>query len=186
MNITVYSQSIMKTFLSIVLFLAFCSCSQQSCQYADDYIPKDLTDATAYLECVLDEKTKSSLINPDEQQTVAMLHFGLGLQLRNKWGLWKANSRLVEYFDSLGIAHPDDMSGTILTSYYRQLNGKQINLEQQIEFYKDYWLNFDKNNKMTPEEQQKMDSIMDDLHIFKRSSCYDNSEMSQIDLLEEN
>ena len=152
--------------LQILLLLALISCSQETCQYADDYIPKDLADATAYLDCALDEKTKGSLINPDEQRTVAMLHFGLGLQLRNKWELWKANNRLVEYFDSLGITHPDDMSGIILTSYYRQLNDKDIKLEQQVDYYKDYWLNFDKNNEMTPEEQLQMDSIINELGVF--------------------
>lgn len=156
----------MKAILQILLLLTLISCSQETCQYAEDYIPKDLADAIAYLGCVLDEETKKSLITSDEERTVAMLHFDLGLQLRNMWGLWKANNRLVEYFNSLGITHPDDMSGIILMSYYRQLNGKEIDLEQQIEYYKDYWLNFEKNNKMTPEEQQEMDSIMDDLRIF--------------------
>lgn len=156
----------MKTMVKILLLLVLISCSQETCQYADDYIPKDLTDATTYLDCVLDEKTKSSLINPDEQRTVATLHFGLGLQLRNKWGLWKANNRLVEYFNSLGITHPDDMSGIILTTYYRQLNEKEINLDQQIKYYKDYWLDFDKNNEMTPEVQEQIDSIMNELDIF--------------------
>jgi hypothetical protein len=31
------------------------------------------------------------------------------------------------------------MSGIILTSYYRKLNGTDIKLREQISYYKDYW-----------------------------------------------
>ena len=58
--------------------------------------------------------------------------------MRNNWGLWKG-SRLSKWFNSQGIKHTDDMSGVILVSYYRHLNGKPIELEKQIQYYKNYW-----------------------------------------------
>ena len=58
--------------------------------------------------------------------------------LRNNWQLW-GMSRLSFYFNNIGVYHPDDMSGIILTSYQRHLKGEDIKLEEQIKHYQDYW-----------------------------------------------
>ena len=60
--------------------------------------------------------------------------------IRNAWKLWaEEKNSLVKYFNSIGIDHPDDMSSIILTSFHRQLNNVDINLDSQIERYKKYW-----------------------------------------------
>jgi len=66
--------------------------------------------------------------------------------LRNNWQLW-GGSRLSKYFNNLGIFHPDDMSGIILDSYHRYLTDKEIKLEEQINFYQEYWRNANEQNK---------------------------------------
>tara|TARA_B100000780_G_C21048047_1_gene420776 strand:+ start:692 stop:1111 length:420 start_codon:yes stop_codon:yes gene_type:complete len=48
-------------------------------------------------------------------------------------------SRLSQFFNDKGINHPDDMSGIILTSFYRNLRGLPIGFDKQIELYKNYW-----------------------------------------------
>jgi hypothetical protein len=58
--------------------------------------------------------------------------------LRNNWGLWKG-SRLSKWFNEKGIQAPDDMSGIILDSFWRHLNGKPLKLDEQIKYYQDYW-----------------------------------------------
>ena len=73
-----------------------------------------------------------------EKEFTTDSHFGLGLWIRNNWGLWKG-SRLSNFFIANGIFHPDDMSGIILTSYHRKLNGIEIQLEKQIKYYQEYW-----------------------------------------------
>lgn len=65
-------------------------------------------------------------------------HMGLGMQLRNSWGLW-SGGELKEWFNSKGIYHADDMSGIIFTSYHRYLNGKDLTLDEQIKHYREYW-----------------------------------------------
>lgn len=65
-------------------------------------------------------------------------HFGLGMWMRNNWGLW-GGGKLKEWFISHGIQHADDMSGIILTSYWRHLNNVPIELDAQIAYYRDYW-----------------------------------------------
>lgn len=39
-----------------------------------------------------------------------------------------------------GVRHRDAISNFILTSYYRYLHGRDINLDEQLTFYRDYWL----------------------------------------------
>jgi len=73
-----------------------------------------------------------------EDEALAQTHMGLGQLLRNEWGLW-TGSKLTEYFNSLEVQHPDDMSGIILTSLHRRLKGEPLRVEEQIQFYKKYW-----------------------------------------------
>lgn len=74
-----------------------------------------------------------------EDQIAAKYHFNLGMHLRNEWGLWDQKSELYKYFAAMGLFHPDDMSGVILLSFHRHLNGKELKVEEQIEKYKNYW-----------------------------------------------
>ena len=58
------------------------------------------------------------------------MHFGLGMGIRNTWGLW-GDSRLAKYFKKHGIKHPDNMSGIILDAYVNHLKGKPTNFDWQ-------------------------------------------------------
>ena len=102
------------------------------------YIPIDLNDCFKQLDGFWIDSIKTEVRNMTEDEFTSNAHFGIGLWMRNNWGLW-GGSRLSKYFNTLGIFHPDDMSGTILTSYHRHLLGQDIKLEEQIEFYKNYW-----------------------------------------------
>ena len=68
------------------------------------------------------------------------LHSTFGRYLRNTLPLWQ-KSKFTEYFNSVGIEHPDDMSGILILSLHRLLNNKPIQLEEQISEYKNYWNN---------------------------------------------
>lgn len=65
-------------------------------------------------------------------------HFGLGMWIRNNWGLW-GESRLVFYFNSICIYHPDDMSTIILDAFWCRLHSEPFNLEEHIQESKNYW-----------------------------------------------
>lgn len=102
------------------------------------YIPKDLNDCLDQLDKMFPDSIKSKIKVMTEDEFSGRYHLGFGMWMRNNWGLWKG-SRLSEYFNSLGIYHPDDMTGIIFESYHRQLTGQQRKLKQQIKFYQDYW-----------------------------------------------
>ncbi len=95
-----------------------------------------------------------------EDEFVVETHDGFGRWIRNNWGLW-GGSRLNAYFYSLGIYHPKDMSGIILTSYYRHLTNKRIRLNKQIKSYQAFW----SSSRVKPrfEARTSEDSLYTDL-----------------------
>jgi len=102
------------------------------------YIPVDLKDCFKQIDSFWADSVKLQVRKKTEDGFTANAHFGIGMWMRNNWRLW-GGSRLSIYFNDLGIFHPDDMSGIILTSYHRFLLGLDIKLEEQIGYYKDYW-----------------------------------------------
>lgn len=84
------------------------------------YIPADLEDAFKELDKELDAKQKKLL--RDSAQFVD-LHFGMGMWIRNNWGLW-GHSRLQKYFLKHGVWHADEMSSIIIGEYLNYLQGK--------------------------------------------------------------
>jgi len=100
-------------------------------------IPKDLDDSLVKLDGILSTENIEKIKDSKEEDLV-QFHMGLGLWIRNSWRLW-ANSRLKKWFNAKGIHHPDDMSGIIIDSYWRKLNGKPIALDEQVKSYKIFW-----------------------------------------------
>jgi hypothetical protein len=101
-------------------------------------IPKTLDDAVDYLYSQIDDKDIDKIKSIFEDEFVGRNHFFAGMKLRNNWDLW-GGSVLSEYFNKLGIFHPDDMSGIIHKSLYRKIVGKDRDLEGQIKYYKEFW-----------------------------------------------
>src|SRR6267378_4210619 len=101
------------------------------------YIPKDLDDCFVELERMLPSTLLDEMRESSERNMISY-HHSLGLWIRNNWALW-AGSRLSTYFKQLGIRHPDDMSGIILTSFWRHLHSQPIKLDEQLEFTKEYY-----------------------------------------------
>ena len=102
-----------------------------------DYIPQDLYDAINHLKKLLQPEQIQEMKDGSEKE-MARYHHGLGTWMRNSWGLWRGSS-ISEWFNSIGIEHPDDMSGIILDSLWRDLNGQDLRLKEQVEHYKAYW-----------------------------------------------
>ena len=85
------------------------------------YIPKDLSDCFVQLDKIFSDKDKREFI---ENEGNGLYHFGIGMWMRNNWGLW-GGSRLQKYFiDKRGFMQPDDMSSYILSYYYYWLIGE--------------------------------------------------------------
>ena len=100
-------------------------------------IPKNLDECFKVLDGMISPEDRFKF-RENLEKDVSNLHFNLGMKLRNNWGLW-TDSELKNWFKNIGIHHPDDMSGIILTSYWRYLNDEPIRLEEQVNFYTSYW-----------------------------------------------
>jgi len=66
------------------------------------------------------DSLEQRIVAQTEEEFTAQAHFGLGLWMRNQWGLWRGGP-LTKYFCQLGVYHPDDMSSIILTTYLPDL-----------------------------------------------------------------
>lgn len=95
---------------------------------------KNIDEVLEYFDKYLDEKNKQLL--KDNDPTV--FHLSSGMNIRNFLGLWEDNL-LTNWFKSLGIFHPDDMSHIILTSLKRKLLNQDIDLDNQIKYIENYW-----------------------------------------------
>ena len=90
------------------------------------YIPSDIQDCFRELDKLLPADLREK-IHSSEEASLTGQHFGLGIWLRNNWGLWLEQSRLTQYFTSLGVHDADSASSLILASYWRYLNGRPLN-----------------------------------------------------------
>jgi hypothetical protein len=124
--------------LIILLFAISTAFGQEVSKKEVNYKPVNLEEAVNQLKIIHHDTTKQKILEMSEDEFLAGAHFGLGMWIRNNWGLWKGKE-LAIYFNSIGIYHPDDMSGIILTSYYRELHGQDWEVDEQAQYYQDYW-----------------------------------------------
>jgi len=101
-------------------------------------IPKDLESAFAELNKILPPHDIKTIKKGTEDDT-NKYHHSLGRGMRNNWMLWEGTNELCMYFHKLGITHADDISGIILTSYYRHLHNQSLDIKEQVKIYLDYW-----------------------------------------------
>ena len=95
------------------------------------YIPKDLVDALDQLDKLIGDESKAKFKTHTEDEAVHKLYFSLGRWIWTNWSLLDG-SRLSEFFREYGIHHPEDIAVVIIRSYHRRLNGKELNLKQQM------------------------------------------------------
>lgn len=111
-------------------------------------IPSNLNECFEVLEDILSksEEDKNWFKTSAEDDVLGSLHHSLGTWIRNNWGLWKQDTELYNTLKRMGLWHADDMSGVIITSYHRKINGKELNIKEQIQHYTDYWKEYEKTN----------------------------------------
>jgi len=95
------------------------------------FIPTNLNSCFVQLDKLLNDTLKQNIKSKKTEIDLAEYHFGLGLWMRNNWGLW-GGSRLQVYFQNKNVKHPDNMSGLILVAYNKYLNGQTIDVDSLI------------------------------------------------------
>lgn len=163
----------MKTLIIISSLLLFLSASGQKSSTTvkkdktsteTTYIPIDLYDCIKQLDTIFADSSKTKIKALTEDEFSGRFHLSFGMWMRNNWGLWKG-SRLSKYFNAKGIYHPDDMTGIIFDSYYRHLMVKEIQLDEQIKYYQDYWVKA-KQDDLERKEKEIMEYNIGDTVIY--------------------
>jgi hypothetical protein len=96
-------------------------------------IPSGVPEAMLELDRMLSQPFRREL--REQHDMPAEQHdFGLGLWIRNNWGLW-SGSRLAVYFAEAGVRHPDTMSGIVLRAYARHLRGEPPTFQEELDWY---------------------------------------------------
>ena len=87
--------------------------------------PRDIQQAMACLDAHWPETTKRQFaaLAPSE---VIRAHFGVGMWIRNNWGLWQGGP-LRDFFAQQSVRHPDEMSSVLLHAYWLRSNGCKEN-----------------------------------------------------------
>jgi hypothetical protein len=101
-------------------------------------IPTTLAEAHAELERQLSPQDLAEIDAMKSEDEMIKYHFGLGMGIRNSWGLW-AGGPLAKHMQELGFTHPDDMSGVILGTFWCKRHGQDFRLKERAEKYRTYW-----------------------------------------------
>lgn len=92
------------------------------------YIPKNMQECMSELDKILNHESKSELKNPTQFSDFNGHMGGLGMWIRNNWGI-NGGSRLLQYFKERSIGtnrgQNDFISGTIISNYIKWLNGNK-------------------------------------------------------------
>jgi hypothetical protein len=136
--------------LTLLLLAAF-SCAQTQTLVdttGDDtvYIPRDINDVFRVLNKLMPPAERAIVKSYEEDSAVSKLWKSGPPDFFYDWKLGNPPSRIVKYFNNLGISHPYDLTRSIIISYHRYLNNKPINLDKIIRTikkereseYKDY------------------------------------------------
>lgn len=110
---------------------------------------ENLNEALDYIVSELESNNQLQQIadSKDPETFTARMHFGFGMALRNKFGLWKPHtqSKLVKWFwDNLHVTHADDMSAILLTALWHRAHGEEMpeqRMKEMAEKFQEHWFN---------------------------------------------
>ena len=102
-------------------------------------IPNALDEAVAMLYAALSEKDKQYI--QQDPNWAEKSHHDFGLYLRNFWKFWNPQSTSLRlwFAQNLQVAHPDDMSGTILKALSCKVNGEKFSPLKHVQNYRKHW-----------------------------------------------
>lgn len=118
------------------------------------YIPKDLNDAFANIDKMIEEKDRSKFKQLNEQDALHKLYFSFHRWIIVNWG-FDGGSRFSHYLKNLGLSHPEDMATFVVITYHRNLNKKDLGVKELVTKLKeDRKALFEKSRKRTLLDEQ--------------------------------
>jgi hypothetical protein len=113
------------------------------------YIPKDLNDAFAVINTMIEEKDREKFRQLNEQAALHKLYFSFHRWLIVNWG-FEGGSRFSHYLKQMGLSHPEDMATFVVITYHRKLNNKELGVKDLVTSLKEErQKTFEKSRKRT-------------------------------------
>jgi hypothetical protein len=103
---------------------------------ASEPVPRNLEEALD----TLDRGASGAVIlkmRAGDEQVTAEFHAGLGRWIRNNWQLHE-DGPLRRDLSSKGLVYADDMSAVILTSWWRRLHRRPLDVEGQVAEFRQF------------------------------------------------
>lgn len=97
----------------------------------DKTVPRTVDEAVNHLMALMSPDDLAAIRAMSERELTG-LHFSLGMAIRNRFGLWRANDALMASCASVSggtgtmLLHPDDASGVIIEAQWRRLQEHQL------------------------------------------------------------
>jgi hypothetical protein len=113
----------------IIFLLVACSNADAACKVTPKIFCAPFAEMAKEMPVV--EQKRLLALGPDQ---VWRLHRGLGMAIRNNFGLWQEND-LSAFFKRNGVADPDDMSGPFIVGFIHYLEGAEVNMPDVIRNY---------------------------------------------------
>lgn len=96
----------------------------------EEGIPTNLNEAYTFLDESLSDEDIAYIKDCTDEDLV-MMHFGLGLWIRNNW-VYPSSNKIAQEFITRGINHPDEISGLIIKGYRLYLNELPCDIDDII------------------------------------------------------
>ncbi|MBE7024159.1 MAG: GTP cyclohydrolase [Ruminococcaceae bacterium] len=90
-------------------------------------IPMTLEDAYKKLDKMLTKKQKEA-VGKATRDELFLMHFGLGLRIRNEWFYPAIDNGLMKHFLDNGVIHQDSASMFVIEGYRRYLSGRPCDI----------------------------------------------------------
>jgi Domain of unknown function (DUF6794) len=108
---SLFLRYIVRMKIALMVFLACLGSLCLSVKASDARtLPKTVDEAVAQLKSELSPQDRDHILRMSRED-LALLHMSLGLRIRNGFGLWSGNEKLMR---SCGVKHPDACSGIII------------------------------------------------------------------------
>ena len=100
-----------------------------------NYIPRDLLDAFRELDKIIVGAARENFMNFSDEEVDKRTHRKIGFILKERWYMYEG-SRYTGFFKRMGINGLEHMIGITIQSYHRHLHKKDLQVREQIDFFK--------------------------------------------------
>lgn len=103
----------------------------------EKFVPLTIEGAVGYL---LNSLSEEEIAFIKKEKDHSCIHFGLGMQIRNDWGLWRNDTAIkLDAVEKYGIAHGDDLSSLIFAWLWAKVKNETFDPIVYCQNFHEHW-----------------------------------------------